>query len=576
MRPVVGAQPQVAIEEASPQSSQSLAEQAVALKGLDYRPENDVDQVFGDDVGSAWEAPAVAEDAVAEETPQAVHPDTGPAPATAAQDTPVVDAAPELNPTVQSGPATEVSVTLETADQAVVVNAEGSSATPTPSGVDGDHFAMLQAIESLHSANGPPAVSALRLSAQGPNPSFKDQDITGDFTLTAADEFEVRIGGAPSSNQFDKLKVSNKAELAGTLKITLVNSPTLTVGDRFDFLTFGSTSGDFAVYKGLQLGNGLYFEPELHLDPDNPANNRYSLVVAKLPENVDIDANPAEIADAFLALVAGKNAGPVSLGAAFKLNVLGVEISGKVEGAVEKPANEAPITTLRAEEVSLSFVGSGGEIVKLTGSGSILVTKTGVAGTLNVSATLSAGNADLSAGARGSLTLILNTTSAAVDKAVKVGDRVVAFNLEQGPYIRVIARDVELTFTTEGTQFTLVGNLDIERLASGEVNVEVTGAGLNLVAGTASLEFKEGAGAFTFTKDGVAGVARGTASLRGVDGLLLSGSFDLEFNNTGTQFKKTIGRRFWISKEQGKGTCSRWRVMAIWQWPGSWILRPRS
>ncbi|MBL9136319.1 MAG: hypothetical protein JNK85_10640, partial [Verrucomicrobiales bacterium] len=563
------------MELPSAHTSQSLAENAVALRTLDYRPEQDVDPLFENAAPMAWESPVDAEsaavdgeltDAAVESAPPssvaATHPidvvATLPGPAAV----PSLDQQPNAAPEAGSDSTGQESRSNEVLTASPLTTVPGPSndlpeVTVATAALPSEPFAVQQALESLHSANGPPGVSGARLHAPGPSATIEPQTINGDYTLTAASQLVIEIAGTSNPNGYDVITVTGKAELAGTLKIVLVGNPAFSVGNTIDFLTFTSVEGDFAAFEGLQIGDGLYFQPVLQPVVNNAAQNKYQLQVAKLPDNVDVDANPSQIADAFLALMAGKNAGPVSLGASFNLNVLGVAITGSVEGAVEKPANESPITTLRAESVSLSFVGGGGEIVKLTGSGSIIITKDGLAGTLNVAATLSASNATLAAGARGSLTLILNTTNAPVDKAVKVGDRVVVFDLPQGPYIRVIARDVELTFTTEGSQFTLVGNLDIERQANGEVNVEVTGAGLNLATGTATVEFKEGLGALTFTKDGVAGVAKGTASLRGVDGLVLSGSFDLEFNNTGVLFKKTIGTTVLDFEGTGEGNVLR-------------------
>jgi hypothetical protein len=252
---------------------------------------------------------------------------------------------------------------------------------------------------------------------------------------------------------FDQVNVTNLAALNGQLKIELLDNFVPSVGDRMPFLAFGSVSGDFTTFRGLDIGNGLYFQPEL-----DATAKKYELVVKQLPNGVAVQADTPEVTDAFLALVAGKSAGPVDLGAGFRFNLFGVEIAAGSTPRLRKPAGGDPITTIRADDVSLSFNGGGGEVVHITGSGSMILTEDGLAGVLNVAATLSAANADLAAGARGSMTFLINSTGAAVDEAVTVGDRVVVFDLPAGPFLRVMARDVELSLTTDDGQFAITGN----------------------------------------------------------------------------------------------------------------------
>lgn len=88
--------------------------------------------------------------------------------------------------------------------------------------------------------------------------------ITGDYAQTGV--LVIEIGGTTPGVDFDQLHVSGRATFAGgTLTIRLINGffPDPSVPDTFPIITFGrhDSTDDFAVYNGLDLGDGLYLAP---------------------------------------------------------------------------------------------------------------------------------------------------------------------------------------------------------------------------------------------------------------------------------------------------------------------------
>ena len=78
-----------------------------------------------------------------------------------------------------------------------------------------------------------------------------------DLDLGPGDTTVIEIRGAAD---FDDIVVSGNADLGGTLNINL-NGFTPAAGDVFEIVTFGSATGAFADFQGLDLGGGLRFVP---------------------------------------------------------------------------------------------------------------------------------------------------------------------------------------------------------------------------------------------------------------------------------------------------------------------------
>ena len=72
-------------------------------------------------------------------------------------------------------------------------------------------------------------------------------NVTGNLTLATTSTTNIEIGGLTAGTQFDQINVTGLATLNGTLNVTSWGGYTPAVGDSFNFLTFGSSSGAFAT-----------------------------------------------------------------------------------------------------------------------------------------------------------------------------------------------------------------------------------------------------------------------------------------------------------------------------------------
>ncbi len=85
--------------------------------------------------------------------------------------------------------------------------------------------------------------------------------INGDYTQTAAGVLDIEIAGTAPGTQYDRLQVSGRATLDGTLNVAVLNGFTSNAGDVFRVLTYGSRAGQFGRINGLDLGGGWSFSP---------------------------------------------------------------------------------------------------------------------------------------------------------------------------------------------------------------------------------------------------------------------------------------------------------------------------
>jgi uncharacterized repeat protein (TIGR01451 family) len=83
----------------------------------------------------------------------------------------------------------------------------------------------------------------------------------GAVSLSTAGSLNVRIGGLAEGVDFDQYRVGATATLGGVLNVSLINSYTPNVGDSFKIITFNSRAGSFSTINGLEIGNGLVFQP---------------------------------------------------------------------------------------------------------------------------------------------------------------------------------------------------------------------------------------------------------------------------------------------------------------------------
>jgi hypothetical protein len=87
--------------------------------------------------------------------------------------------------------------------------------------------------------------------------------INGNYTQTAHGTLNIEISGTTTAGtDYDQLVVTGQATLDDTLNVSLANGFTSNLDDRFQVLIFGSRNGNFTVKNGLDLGNGLRFDPQ--------------------------------------------------------------------------------------------------------------------------------------------------------------------------------------------------------------------------------------------------------------------------------------------------------------------------
>jgi hypothetical protein len=80
--------------------------------------------------------------------------------------------------------------------------------------------------------------------------------IAGNFTQYGAGVLNIQIGGLTAGSQSDQLAITGAAGLGGTLNVSLTNGFTPQAGNSFPIITFGSQSGEFATYSGLNYATG--------------------------------------------------------------------------------------------------------------------------------------------------------------------------------------------------------------------------------------------------------------------------------------------------------------------------------
>ena len=191
-------------------------------------------------------------------------------------------------------------------------------------------------------------------------------------------------------------------------------------------------------------------------------------------------------------------------------------------------------TTLGLSRVSLGFATTAGYGVSLSqGSGILVVTGTGIAGRLTgvVGVTLPAG-----VSATGTLTVAVNTGTAAVSSSIVVGASTQVIDVPGGPYLRFEATG--LVLTVAGQQ--LSGDFSFEKVTTD------AGATLTRIAAThvtaslgGMLRLTDGTALILLTGTGLAGSIGGTVALT-VPGVAVAGSLTLQLNTTGGDVDETF------------------------------------
>jgi hypothetical protein len=96
----------------------------------------------------------------------------------------------------------------------------------------------------------------------GGNASSGNIVVTGDYVQTAAGALDIDIGGLTAVTQYDRIDITGKATINGSLNVTLINGyvPTA-LGTSFRVMNYGSHSGTFVTTTGLDIGNGKFLLP---------------------------------------------------------------------------------------------------------------------------------------------------------------------------------------------------------------------------------------------------------------------------------------------------------------------------
>ena len=133
-------------------------------------------------------------------------------------------------------------------------------------------------------------------------------------------------GESNPNDGYDQVNVTNLAALGGILQVSLINEFIPEAGDTFDFLTFGSIDGDFAIGQGLYgFGDGSVYLDVVQQD------DRLQLVAREVPLVARVIAT-TQAANDVLGTFYGdyfSSGGPITVGG--DLNIGGVvAVSGSI------------------------------------------------------------------------------------------------------------------------------------------------------------------------------------------------------------------------------------------------------
>ncbi len=81
------------------------------------------------------------------------------------------------------------------------------------------------------------------------------------LTIHPLSTVEVKLGGTVAGTSYDRFEVVGAAALAGTLDVKLAGGFHPQLGNSFAVMTFGSRTGDFATYSGMDVGGHLALHP---------------------------------------------------------------------------------------------------------------------------------------------------------------------------------------------------------------------------------------------------------------------------------------------------------------------------
>ncbi len=180
------------------------------------------------------------------------------------------------------------------------------------------------------------------------------------------------------------------------------------------------------------------------------------------------------------------------------------------------------VTIVRVGLANVSLQLGGGALSLTNGSGSLLITPSGVAASFAVTVAVSIPNVTLS----GQLLVEINQTSTAVDERFVVAGQPQSLVLDAGPFVRVAGRGISLGLFGQ----TLTGNF---AFTSGSGVVQVAASNVVLDLGAGLVVVSVASAQFVITPAGFAGKVTGASVAVNIPNVAIAVTVDLEINTTG-------------------------------------------
>ncbi len=212
------------------------------------------------------------------------------------------------------------------------------------------------------------------------------------------------------------------------------------------------------------------------------------------------------------------------------LTVAGQSLSGDFSAERGTDATGAAVLKIAFSNSSSqgNLLSIGATVTVPDGSGQLIVSPAGVAGSFTVSGVSVTLPSDLTLGAA-SFTMAINTMAAAVTEPFTINGTTTTLTLPAGPYVSVSADGVDLTLASLGT---LHGDFTFQRQGSGASAVTIIAAANVSVS---ALSLTNGSGAMVLTSGGVAGLLQASITTG-----VVTGNGNLRFNNTGGAVDQTV------------------------------------
>lgn len=235
----------------------------------------------------------------------------------------------------------------------------------------------------------------------GNSPGVQSVD---DYTQTADGTLIMEVAGTGAAGEadgFDQIVVAGDAEFNGVLDVRMLGDFTPTAGQVYDIIAYSSRTGEFAEYKGLELGNGLCLKPMYLAD-------RLQLEVVKTPGGMEPEFSDSNELVKYLNVIAGEaGVDPVTVNGSF--NMAGQKLSGQFTFSL---ADDDSGYEVIASNLSAEIKGGEASVSLLNASGVLFVTSDGVAGSLTGDVGISGLQGVFLAGPA---TFAFNTTSQDID-----------------------------------------------------------------------------------------------------------------------------------------------------------------